>query len=352
MRQITPLLLLISFCCSLTGEETPERMVWIPGGMFTMGSEDPYAHGSEKPLHRVSVSGFWMDVSEVTNAQFKAFVEETGYVTIAEKKPDWEAIKKQVPPGTPKPSDDTLSASSMVFTPPDQSVPLNNISAWWTWMAGADWEHPEGPDSDIRDRKHHPVVHVAYDDALAYCEWAGKRLPTEAEWEFAARGGLEGKTYTWGNETFSNEKPQANIWQGNFPHNNLKSDGHMRTAPVGSYNPNGYGLYDMAGNVWEWCSDWYQIDLYRNRMNKGIIIDPQGPDKPFDPFEPYALKRVTRGGSFLCHDSYCASYRPSARRGTSYDTGMSHLGFRCAKTKEMLSANEPAAMNTSNHPIE
>ena len=337
-------LFIISFCYSLMGEETPEEMVEIPGGIFTMGSEDPYAHGSEKPLHPVSVNGFWMDVSEVTNTQFEQFVTATGYITVAEKKPEWEEIKKQVPPGTPKPSDDKLVAASMVFTPPEHPVPLDNASAWWTWMAGADWRHPEGPNSDLQGRAHHPVVHVAYEDALAYCEWAGKRLPTEAEWEFAARGGLEGKPYTWGNEKFSNEAPQANIWQGDFPHKNLKLDGHTRTAPVGSYAPNGYGLYDMAGNVWEWCSDWYQIDLYRSRMNEGIVADPKGPDKPFDPFEPYALKRVNRGGSFLCHDSYCASYRPSARRGTSYDTGMSHLGFRCAKTKEMPSTNAQANM--------
>ena len=199
-------------------------------------------------------------------------------------------------------------------------------------MTGANWRHPEGPDSDLKGRGDHPVVHVCWDDAMAYAKWAGKRLPTEAEWEFAARGGLKDSFYTWGDEPVSEKKPQANIWQGDFPHKNSKADGFVRTAPVRSYPANGHGLYDMSGNVWEWCSDWWRVDLYRHRAGKGDpVTDPQGPPRYFDPRQPHELSRVTRGGSFLCNDCYCSAYRPGGRRGTPHDTGMSHLGFRCVK---------------------
>ncbi|MFT5041678.1 MAG: sulfatase modifying factor 1 [Verrucomicrobiales bacterium] len=318
------------------GAESPGGMVWIPGGSFTMGSpdSDKLSHGVEKPAHPVKLSGFWMDATEVTNSEFAKFVEATCYVTLAEKDMDWEELKKQVPPGTPKPPDEQLKAGSMVFTPPENAVPLNNIRGWWSWVTGANWRHPEGPESDIKDRADHPVVQVSWVDATAYAKWAGKRLPTEAEWESAARGGLKSATFTWGDEPLSDEKPQANIWQGDFPHKNSKADGHVRTAPVKSYPKNGYGLYDMSGNVWEWCADWWRVDLYRHRVGKGDpVIDPDGPPNHFDPRHPHEKQRVTRGGSFLCHDCYCAAYRPAGRRGTAFDTGMSHIGFRCAKDK-------------------
>lgn len=334
------LVVVITFFVSAQAEVKalpPDGMVWIEGGSFTMGSTeaDKLSHAVEKPAHPVKVSGFWMDETEVTNAQFKKFVDATGYLTVAERDVDWEELKTQLPPGTAKPPEEMLKAGSMVFTPPAGAVPLNNIRGWWSWVTGANWRHPEGPKSDIKDRANHPVVHVSWDDAVAYAKWAGKRLPTEAEWEFAARGGLKDNFFTWGNEPFSNEKPQANIWQGEFPHENTKADGFLRTAPVKTYPKNGYGLYDMSGNVWEWCSDWWRVDLYRHRAGKGeAVVDPDGPPNFFDPRHAHEKQRVTRGGSFLCHDCYCAAYRPAGRRGTAYDTGMSHIGFRCAQSKK------------------
>ena len=307
-----------------------DGMVWIPGGEFTMGSEGDEARPVERPAHRVRVDGFWMDATEVTNAQFRAFVEATGHVTTAERAPTREEIMEQVPPGTPPPSEDMLVAASLVFTPPEAPVPLHRYDLWWRWVPGADWRHPEGPGSDLEGRDDHPVVHVSYDDAAAYARWAGKRLPTEAEWEFAARGGLEGKRFTWGDDAVSDDAPRANIWQGTFPHANAERDGFPRTAPVRSFPENGYGLHDMAGNVWEWCSDFSRPDTYRTRRDD-LTVNPRGPKTSLDPRDPHAPKRVLRGGSFLCHDSYCSAYRPSARRGQSLDTGMSHVGFRCVK---------------------
>ncbi len=319
----------------------PPGMVWVPGGSFTMGTEGDQARASERPAHRVRVDGFWMDATEVTNAQFAEFVKATGYVTVAERPADWEELKKQVPPGTPKPPPEMLAPGSLVFTPPNQAVPLEQHAAWWRWTHGADWRHPEGPESSIATRQNHPVVQIAWDDAVAYAEWAGKRLPTEAEWEFAARGGLEGKRFPWGDDKPTSKQSRANIWHGEFPHRNTKDDGFYRTAPVKTFEPNGYGLHDMAGNVWEWCSDWYRADLYAIRVRQlgagGVAENPAGPDQPWDPREPRAPSRVTRGGSFLCHISYCESYRPGARRGTAADTGTSHIGFRCAMTKKASS---------------
>ena len=310
----------------------PEGMRLIPAGEFTMGTEDATAGNVEKPPHRVRVDAFWIDATEVTNAQFAEFVKATGYKTVAERPVDWEQIKKQVPPGTPKPPDEMLQPGSLVFVQPDGPVHLRDHSAWWRWTTGADWRHPEGPESSIKDRANHPVVHVAWEDARAYCKWAGKRLPTEAEWECAARGGKDGKRFVWGDAPAFDEKPQANIWQGTFPTDNTRADGYLRTAPVKSYPANDYGLYDMAGNVWEWCSDWYRVDEYARRFDRGVVDNPKGPKHSFNPNNPYEPQRVTRGGSFLCHRSYCTAYRPSARRGTAMDTGMSHLGFRCAKS--------------------
>lgn len=322
----------------------PEGMVWIPGGEFTMGGNDPLSWNNEGPLHRVKVSGFWMDETEVTNDQFAAFVAATGYQTTAERAPDWEELKKQLPPDTPQPPAEKLVAASMVFTLPTQPVPLDNFAAWWSWVPGADWRHPSGPQSNLQGRGQQPVVQVSWDDAVAYARWAGKRLPTEAEWEFAARGGLSHATNVWGNDPISDTAPQCNVWQGHFPNQNTAADGYILAAPVKSFAPNGYGLYDVAGNVWEWCSDWYRADAYARQASTTAapLIDPPGPDESFDPTEPYAPKRVQRGGSFLCNDAYCASYRPSARRGTTPDSSMSHLGFRCVRTPgEATASRQP-----------
>lgn len=307
----------------------PPGMAWIPGGEFLMGSDDPQADPAERPAHRVRVDGFWMDVTEVTNAKFREFVEATGYATTAERPIDWEQLKNAVPPGTPKPPDDRLGPGSLVFSPPGQRVMPAGQPTWWSWVAGASWRHPEGPGSSLEGREDHPVVHVSWDDAYAYARWAGKRLPTEAEWEFAARGGLEGRKYAWGDELEPDGKPLANYWQGHFPDANTRADGFLRTAPVKSFPPNGYGLHDMVGNVWEWCGDWYRPDAYRSASGRGVALNPTGPPASFDPDEPYQPKRATRGGSFLCSPNYCSNYRPGARRGTASDSGMSHLGFRC-----------------------
>jgi formylglycine-generating enzyme required for sulfatase activity len=312
----------------------PKGMVWIPGGKFTMGTNDEDAWPDEKPAHPVRVDGFFMDETEVTNAQFRAFVKATGYVTTAEKKPDWEEMRKQLPPDTPKPPEEKMVPASMVFTPTRGPVDLRDWRQWWRWTPGACWKHPEGPDSTIEGKDNHPVIHVSWDDATAYAKWAGKRLPTEAEWEFAARGGLDGKKYVWGDTPFSKTKPQCNIWEGGFPYKNTRNDGFERTAPVRSFAANGYGLYDMAGNVWEWCADWYQRDLYRTRAGKGVIDNPKGPKYSQDASSPFTPQHVQKGGSFLCNDIYCSRYRPGARHGCSPDTGMSHVGFRCAKSKE------------------
>jgi sulfatase modifying factor 1 len=312
-------------------DEIPPDMVWVPGGEFTIGSTSPDARPDEQPTHRVRVDGFWIDATEVTNAQFQAFVSATHYVTTAQRAPDLNEIMSQMPPGTPAPSKEMLVPGSLVFTPTDHAVPLDDIRQWWRWTPGADWHHPEGPASSIEGKDDHPVVQVSWDDALAYSTWAGKRLPTEAEWEFAARGGLEGRHFVWGDEPVSDTRPQCNIWQGEFPYNNRATDGYPRTSPVKAFAPNGFGLYGMAGNVWEWCHDWYSPETYRERAGQGATDNPQGPQRSLDRRRPQMPQRSQRGGSFLCNATYCSSYRPSARMGCSPDTGMSHVGFRCVK---------------------
>lgn len=308
---------------------SPGGLVWVPGGTFTMGTDEDQAYAAEKPAHAVRVSGFWMDATEVTNAEFQKFVEATKYVTVAERVPTWEEMQAQLPPGTPRPPDEQLVAGSLVFVPPAQPVPLDHIANWWRYTPGANWRQPEGPGSSIAGKENHPVVHVAFEDAQAYARWAGKRLPTEAEWELAARGGLSGKRFAWGDEKTPAGRHLANTFQGHFPDRDTRDDGFGGTAPVRSFPPNGYGLYETIGNVWEWTSDWY--DAHAHQRQQAGIANPTGPAKSFDPNEPFAQKRVTKGGSYLCSDDYCVNYRPSARQGTSFDSGASHIGFRCVK---------------------
>ena len=312
------------------GDSSTEGMVLIQGGTFDMGGDNDQADPDEYPKHKVQVSSFYIDMTEVTNAQFKKFVDATGYITTAERKPDWEELKKTVPPGTPKPPDSLLVAASLVFKQSSGPVNLNDFSQWWTWVEGANWKHPQGPGSSIEGKDNYPVVQVSWDDAQAYCQWAGKRLPTEAEWEYAARGGLINNIYSWGNEHVNQGVPKANSWEGKFPYLNEKKDGYVTLAPVKSYAPNGYGLYDMAGNVWEWCGDLYNYNYYKSLAGK-LTVDPQGPAESYDPQEPYTLKRSLRGGSFLCNDSYCSGYRVARRMKSSPDTGLEHTGFRCVR---------------------
>ncbi len=313
-----------------TRAENP-GMVWIPGGEFSMGSDDELSRLNERPVHHVKVDGFFLDITPVTNADFRRFTEATGYETVAEQVPVWEELKKQLPPGTPKPDDSLFVAGSMVFVPSNGPVDLRDMANFWQWTPGANWMHPEGPDSDLKGRDNHPVVQIAWDDAVAYAEWSGKRLPTEAEWEFASRGGSKDTLYFWGDEFAPEGRYMANTWTGDFPYLNNEADGYFRTAPVQSFAANGYGLYGMAGNVWNWCSDHYRPDTYTNRDGEEICSNPTGPDRGL-PGSTYQTQRVVKGGSFLCHPDYCASYRPSARRGLPSDTGMSHVSFRCAKS--------------------
>ncbi|MDR7131963.1 formylglycine-generating enzyme required for sulfatase activity [Algoriphagus sp. 4150] len=313
--------------------EKVEGMVWIPGGKFVMGTNEVEAYSAEKPAVDLSVKGFWMDIHEVTNAQYQRFIDETGYITLAEKKPEWEDLKKQLPPGTPKPDDSLLVAGSMVFSPPPYAVPTQDISLWWVWVEGASWKNPDGPESDLEGKENHPVVHIAYEDAKAYAEWAGKRLPTEIEWEFAARGGAQGKRFAWGDELTPNGEYLANTFQGDFPHDNQNLDGFEGSSPVKSFAPNTFGLYDMIGNVWELTDDWYDALKYARLAGQAPKLDANM--KPcYNPDNPYAMERVIKGGSFLCADNYCVNYRPSARQGKAFDSGTSNVGFRLVKDAE------------------
>lgn len=316
-----------------TGKNDHENMVWVEGGTFMMGADNEQGRQDEYPKHAVKLNGFFIDKTEVTNNQFAAFVKATGYMTTAEKDVRWEDLKKQLPAGTPKPSDEELKAASLVFLPTTEAVNLQDYSQWWRWEHGASWKHPTGPESDTIGRGNYPVVHISWDDANAYCKWAGKRLPTEAEWEYAARGGKQNQIYTWGNENVDSGSTKCNYWQGEFPYNNTNRDGFQLASPVGSFAPNGYGLYDMAGNVWEWCADLYNNQYYADLAKQKLAINPKGPLKSYDPDEPLVPKRVMRGGSFLCNESYCSGYRVAARMKSSQDSGMEHLGFRCVADK-------------------
>ena len=287
-------------------DDLDQIMVLILGGKFFMGSDGAEAFPNEMPVHEVIVDSFLMDQYEVTNLQFFEFVKETGYITTAEKMISWTEMKKQLPAGTPKPPDSLLVPSSLIFVKSENPIPLNDESKWWKWAKGASWKNPTGLNSNIHTIMNHPVVHVSWDDANAFAKWAGKRLPTEAEWEFAARGGKKKSRYPWGNVSINKSPMRANFWQGNFPALNTEEDGFLLTAPVGSYPPNDYGLYDMAGNVWEWCSDYYNENSYVYDKILGVCINPKGPEMAYDSGEPFAKKRVLRGGSFLCNDSYCS----------------------------------------------
>ncbi|GAB4017905.1 formylglycine-generating enzyme family protein [Spirosoma koreense] len=300
-----------------TGTMT-DGMAWIPGGTFLMGADE---FPDARPMHSVTVKGFWMDEHEVTNAEFARFVAATGYKTVAER-----PLNPADYPGVPVAQ---LVPGSAVFTPPAQKVSLANPLQWWEYVKGASWQHPKGPKSSIQGRENEPVVHVSYDDALAYAKWAGKRLPTEAEWEFAAQGGKGNRTYYWGNELKPSGKWVANIYQGSFPDRNTSEDGFAGAAPVKSFSANPYGLYDMDGNVWEWCQDFYRPDYYM----KSAKDNPQGPADSYDPDEPGAVKRVQRGGSFLCSDEYCIRYKAGSRGKGEVSSGSNNLGFRCVRDK-------------------
>ena len=312
--------------------DPPPGMVWIPGGEFSMGAAESRGMSSvgmqatidSRPIHRAYVDGFWMDATEVTNEQFAKFVKATGYVTIAERTPRAEDF-----PGAPP---ENLIAGSVVFSPPNHPVPLNDHFQWWAFVNGANWRHPTGPKSSVAGLDNYPVVHIAYEDAVAYAAWAGKRLPTEAEWEFAARGGLGGKLYPWGDEFMPDSHWMANTHQGNFPHIDKGQDGRIGVGPVAQFAANGYGLHDVGGNVWEWVSDWYRPDYYAQLASAGgVARNPRGPDTSFDPSEPNEKKRVHRGGSFLCTDEYCSRYMVGTRGKGEPTTGTNHLGFRTVK---------------------
>jgi sulfatase modifying factor 1 len=327
-------LTMLIFCLLKTSalNAAPVGMKWIPAGTFTMGTSDPKSMPNERPAHKVKLDGFWMDDHLVTNAEFEKFINKTGYITTAEQKPNWEELKKQLPPNTPKPDERLLVPGSSVFTPPNHAVPLDNLNAWWSWVPGANWRHPEGPESNIKGRENHPVVHISWEDANAYAKWAGKRLPTEAEWEYAARGGLENKRFPWGNQFKPKGKFMANTFQGKFPYQPKPEDGYITTSPIKSFPPNAYGLYDIVGNVWEWTADLYHENAHQEIAKQGVCHNPKGPKTTFNPHSPYAPSRVIKGGSFLCHVDYCESYRPSARRAETPDTGTSHIGFRLVKS--------------------
>jgi sulfatase modifying factor 1 len=310
-------------------DDTPEGMVRIPGGEFMMGAIGNLTLPREYPRHPVKVSDFYMDVHEVTNKEFRAFVEATGYVTVAERPIDWEELKKQVPPGTPKPPEESLRPGSLVFKAQPNVTDLSNYFQWWEWTNYADWKHPSGPNSSIAGKDNHPVVHIAFEDAKAYAKWAGKRLPTEAEWEYAATGGAKDVIYPWGNKDVNEAPYECNFYQGRFPSTNTAADGYETTAPVGSFRPNGFGLYDMGGNVWEITADWFDENYYRSLPQNSIVNNPKGSSKSSYGGNPYATHTVIKGGSFLCNDSYCASYRVSAKMPLEMDSAMNHVGFRC-----------------------
>jgi sulfatase modifying factor 1 len=319
----TPISKPLSQKANSPGRPPTKDMVWIPGGIFVMGSDNHYPE--EAPAHKVKIDGFWMDRFLVTNGQFQKFIKATGYVTFAERQAN--------PDDYPGAKPELLQPSSIVFIQPEKPIDKNNHYNWWSYIPGANWRHPEGLGSSIKRREKHPVVHVAYEDVEAYAKWIGKELPTEAEWEFAARGGLDGKAFAWGDELYPKDKIMANTWQGEFPYENLCQDGYDRTSPIGAFPANGYGLYDIIGNVWEWTADWYQEHRHFKKSPCCTMTNPRGADREgsYDPQMPDIKipRKVTKGGSFLCAPSYCQRYRPAARMAQPIDTSTCHLGFRC-----------------------
>jgi formylglycine-generating enzyme len=319
--------------------EIPENMVWVKGAFFNQGAKeiDSFALPHEKPLHQVGVDGFFIDETEVTNAQFKKFIDATGYVTIAERPVIWEEMKKTLPANTPKPHDSLLVPGSLVFFEGVKEVNgLNDYQQWWKWTAGANWRHPYGKNSNIIGKDNFPVVHVTYLDALAYCKWANRALPTEAQWELAAMGKTPNAIYTWGNNRTQIAK-KANTWNGTFPTKNTKTDGYVLMAPVKSFPANTLGIYEMSGNLWEYTADFYNSNYYDELHNtKKVTINPKGADKAFNPNNPYQSERIIKGGSFLCNEDYCSSFRISARMGMTEDSSSDHVGFRTIATIEML----------------
>lgn len=314
---------LLSYFATSSAAASEKGMILIKGGSFYMGAQlDMFTDAL--PVHQVTVDSFWMDETEVTNSAFKAFVDATGYVTVAER--------KLSPAEFPGLSEQELMPGSVVFSPPQKVENLVDFSQWWTFSYGADWRHPEGPGSGIAGKMDHPVVHIAYEDVLAYAKWINKRLPTEAEWEYAARGGLDRAKYVWGNDKDGDPRFMANIFQGNFPVKNTKADGYITSSPVTAFPANHFGLYGMAGNVWEWTQDWYRPDEYQRRVNTKLPIkNPKGPTDSFDPQEPGSQKKAIRGGSFLCTDQYCSRYMPGGRSKADITSGTNNVGFRLVK---------------------
>ncbi len=323
-------------------DSVPKNMKWIVGREFTMGARntDKMAMNHERPSVRVKVDGFYIDIHEVTNADFAKFVQETNYLTMAEREIDWDIFRKQLPPGTPRPADSILQAGSLTFKKTKSSMTsLFDYSQWWNWTIGANWRHPHGPNSSIMGKEMYPVVHIAYEYAVAYCQWAGRRLRTEAEWELAARGTNDNSIYFWGDD-LNQLKNYANTWDGEFPVENNKIDGYKSLAPVQSYLPNDNGLHDMAGNAWEWTQDWYSTEYFKDlKTSSGIWENPRGAERPYNSNNPLAKEKVIKGGSYLCSASYCASYRISARMASSLDSSLENLGFRTVVTPAMLDKN-------------
>ena len=342
--KVSFLISLLFFSCSNVEKtenisfETPEGMVWVEGKSYTKGAKknDIYAMMREKPSHEVYIDGFYIDITEVTNNQFKKFVDETGYITIAERKIDWEEMKKSLPSGTPKPHDSILQPGSLIFNDKLKKVNnMNNYFQWWRWQTGANWKAPKGPGSNIENKGNYPVVHIAYEDAKAYCEWANRRLPTEAEWESAAQGNYKNAVFPWGDD-LNLLNSNANTWQGDFPVKNESLDGFNMIAPIKSFPPNSIGIFDMVGNVWEITDDLFNVNYYSELSLETELKNLKGASSCYNPSNPFEIQYVMKGGSFLCHDSYCASYRISARMGVSVGSGSDHTGFRTVATPEML----------------
>ncbi len=331
--------------------EDTKGMVYIKGGTFSMGGDRPagfenmpstaLAQADEFPKHEVRVSDFLMDEHEVTVGEFLEFVKATGYKTVAEQDIDWEELKKQVPAGTPKPDESLLKAGALVFHLVKRNENPDNLDDWWTYTPGANWKNPDGKQDKLKELLRYPVTQVSWYDAVAYAKWAGKRLPTEAEFEYALRSGKQNNMYPWGNEKLNDKKYYGNFLQGDFPYTNTAKDGYALTAPVKSFPPNAFGLYDLVGNVWEWTNDWYSAIYYKELLDKGgVANNPSGPEKTYEVNNPYTVSKVVRGGSFLCSDGWCSGYRNSRRMRLSPDSGMQHVGFRCVRDIYLSSGYE------------